>query len=65
MHSGLLRSLADVVDFFDRGGDPSGGYVGQSVLQPLGLTDEEKADLVLFLNALEGPGPSKELLASP
>jgi cytochrome c peroxidase len=65
MHSGLLLTLSEVVDFFDRGGDPSGSYLGESVLQPLGLTDEEKADLVLFLNALEGPGPPKELLASP
>ncbi len=65
MHSGLLRSLADVVDFFDRGGDPSGGYIGQSELHPLGLTSDEKTDLVLFLNALEGPGPAKELLAPP
>jgi cytochrome c peroxidase len=65
MHSGLLRTLADVVAFFDRGGDPSGSYVGQSVLQPLGLTAEEKSDLVSFLKALEGPGPSPELLAIP
>ncbi len=65
MHSGLLRTLADVVDFFDRGGDASGSYLGESVLHPLGLTDEEKANLVLFLNALEGPGPAPELLGPP
>jgi cytochrome c peroxidase len=64
MHSGLLRSLSEVVDFFDRGGDPSDGYLGESVLHPLGLTHEEKSDLVLFLNALEGPGPPQELLVS-
>ena len=65
MHSGLLRTLADVVDFFDRGGDPAGSYVGQGVLSPLGLTDVEKADLVAFLNALDGPGPARELLEAP
>jgi cytochrome c peroxidase len=65
MHSGLLRTLSDVVDFFDRGGDPSGSYLGESELRPLGLTSDEKTDLVVFLNALEGPGPAKELLASP
>jgi cytochrome c peroxidase len=64
MHSGLLRTLAEVVEFFDRGGDP-GGYVGKSVLSPLGLTDVEKAALVAFLNALEGPGPAPELLEVP
>lgn len=62
MHSGLLRTLDDVVAFFDRGGDPAGSYVGKSVLSPLGLTDVEKADLVAFLKALEGPGPAPELL---
>jgi cytochrome c peroxidase len=65
MHSGLLRTLDDVVAFFDRGGDPSGSYVGESVLSPLGLTDTEKADLVAFLKALEGPGPAAELLEAP
>jgi len=65
MHSGLLRTLADVVAFFDRGGDPRGSYLGDSVLSPLGLTDQEKADLVSFLKTLDGPGPSAELLAIP
>jgi len=65
MHSGLLATLSDVVAFFDRGGDPRGSYVGESVLSPLGLTDQEKADLVSFLKALEGPGPSPDLLAIP
>lgn len=65
MHSGLLLSLEDVVAFFDRGGDPAGSYLGTSVLHPLGLTDDEKTNLVAFLRALDGPGPSAELLAVP
>jgi cytochrome c peroxidase len=65
MHSGLLLKLEDVVAFFDRGGDPAGSYLGESVLHPLGLSDDEKANLVAFLKALEGPGPSVELLAVP
>jgi cytochrome c peroxidase len=65
MHSGLLHSLDDVVAFFDRGGDAAGSYVGQGVLRPLGLTAEERADLVAFLKSLDGPGPRKELLAEP
>jgi len=65
MHSGLLGTLSDVVAFFDRGGDPSGSYVGENVLSPLGLTDQERADLVAFLKALDGPGPSPDLLATP
>jgi cytochrome c peroxidase len=54
MHSGLLHSLEEVVAFFNRGGDASGSYVGTSVLQPLGLTSAEEADLVAFLRALDG-----------
>jgi cytochrome c peroxidase len=57
MHSGLIGSLADVVAFFNRGGDGPGSYVGTSVLAPLGLSDDEQADLVAFLGALDGHAP--------
>jgi cytochrome c peroxidase len=57
MHSGLLHSLEEVVAFFDRGGDAPGTYVGKGVLSPLGLTTEERADLVAFLRALDGNAP--------
>jgi cytochrome c peroxidase len=65
MHSGLLPTLEDVVAFFNRGGDPAGSYMGQSEIEPLGLTGSEQVDLVAFLNALEGPGPSAKLLGAP
>lgn len=61
MHTAQIRSLAQVVDFFDRGGDGPGLF-GKNELHPLGLTDGEKADLVKFLLALAGPGPDKVLL---
>jgi len=64
MHTGQLASLDDVVRFFSRGGDPS-GYPGQNELQPLGLTAEEQAALVAFLNALDGPGPDPALEVAP
>jgi cytochrome c peroxidase len=54
MHSALIGSLEDVVAFFNRGGDARGTYMGTSVLAPLGLSDDEQADLVTFLRALEG-----------
>jgi len=54
MHSGLLHSLEEVVAFFNRGGDAAGSYVGTAVLEPLGLTADEEADLVAFLRALDG-----------
>lgn len=52
MHDGSLATLRDVVEFFDRGGNPSPGRDPRIV--PLGLTEQEKADLVAFLESLTG-----------
>jgi cytochrome c peroxidase len=60
MHTGQHKSLASVVAFFSRGGDPA-GYPGTNELAPLELSDEEKADLVAFLGSLQGPGADAEL----
>lgn len=65
MHTAQLRTVADVVAFFDAGGDPPGPYPGTSELQPLGLTDDERADLAAFLTALDGEGPDPALLTAP
>jgi hypothetical protein len=60
-----------VVDFFDAGGHVRSdapavaGFVGQSELVPLGLSERQKDDLVAFLEALEGEGPPEELLRDP
>lgn len=52
MHNGVFLILEEVVDFYDQGG---GDHPHKSpLLKPLGLTDEEKADLVEFLNSLTG-----------
>ncbi len=64
MHTGQLLTLAEVVDFFDGGGDHF-GFPGQSELSPLGLTARERADLVAFLATLTGPGPREALLSPP
>lgn len=55
MHNGIFKTLDDVVEFYDRGGDKSGA------VQPLGLTDQEKKDLVAFLDSLSG----KEMAVEP
>ena len=52
MRSGAFATLAEVVDFYD-----AGGGSGNTVLEPLALTDEEKADLVAFLEALSMDAP--------
>ena len=51
MHNGALRTLEDVVDFFDQGGGPdlSGTGTKDPAIVPLGLTSQEKSDLVTFL----------------
>lgn len=48
MHNGIFKTLEDVMEFYNRGGNKSGA------LQPLGLTDQEKKDLIAFLAALSG-----------
>ena len=54
MHDGGLRTLADVVAFYDRGGEQ---HDGQSPhVRPLGLTDEESRALVAFLGTLTSSG---------
>ena len=52
MHNGVMATLGEVVRFYDAGGgdDP----LKDERLQPLGLTESEKADLVAFLEALSG-----------
>jgi cytochrome c peroxidase len=52
MHDGSLRTLEDVVLFYDRGAHPHPGLDPR--LRPLGLTESERAALVEFLEALTG-----------
>jgi len=61
MHTGQFRKLEDVVDFFARGGD-RGGFLGENELERLELSSRDRADLVAFLRALDGPGPEAHLL---
>lgn len=50
MHNGIFATLEEVIEFFDRGGGK-----GNRVLQPLGLTPAEKAQLRSFMaEALTG-----------
>jgi cytochrome c peroxidase len=66
LHAAQLRSLADAVYFFNLGGDPH-GYQGvkDPRIVPLGLTSEERGQLVAFLKALDGSGPDPSLTAEP
>jgi cytochrome c peroxidase len=52
MHNGALATLADVVAFYDRGGGDDAHK--SPLLEPLGLSESERGDLVAFLRALTG-----------
>lgn len=52
LHDGSEKTLADVVEFYDRGGVPNPNL--DPLILPLHLTAREKADLVAFLEALSG-----------
>lgn len=52
MHDGSLATLEDVVDYYDRGGNPSPGL--DEELGRLDPTNSEKQVLVTFLRSLSG-----------
>jgi cytochrome c peroxidase len=52
MHDGSLASLPEVVDFYDQGGVPN--ELLSPLIRPLELSDDEKDDLVAFLESLTG-----------
>jgi cytochrome c peroxidase len=60
MHNGVFYTMEEVVDFYNRGGfDEEGKTTAfpenkSKLIKPLGLTDEEKEDLVAFLEAFSG-----------
>jgi cytochrome c peroxidase len=54
MHAGQLATLKDVVWFYNRGGDRDGAGTPSRFMVPLGLSEDEQSDLVLFLEALTG-----------
>ena len=62
MHDGTLVTLADVVDFYDRGGNPNPRLDPE--VRPLRLTDTEKQELTAFLAALNGAGCARRLVGT-
>jgi len=52
MHNGALKTLDEVIEFYNKGGEPVPGK--DLSITPLTLTDQEKKDLVEFLKALTG-----------
>ncbi len=52
MHNGSMSTLRDVIDFYDAGGVANEGL--SPLIRPLGLSAQEKEDLVRFLESLTG-----------
>jgi cytochrome c peroxidase len=52
MHDGSLRTLEEVIAFYDRGGHEHA--LRSPLIRPLGLSAEEKEALVAFLHSLTG-----------
>jgi cytochrome c peroxidase len=65
MHNGALPTLADVIDYYDRGGSPAGAGNKDPALEVLGLGATEKADLGAFLATLTGQPLPAALIAEP
>ncbi len=54
MHDGSLKTLEEVVEFYNRGGGKNPSL--DPLMGPLGLSKEEVRDLAAFLRALSEPG---------
>ena len=52
MHDGSEKTLKEVIEFYNRGGDVDENK--SPFITPLGLSDQEVNDLVEFMKALEG-----------
>ena len=57
MHDGSIKTLAEVIEHYDKGGDKN--RLIDAKIFPLHLTQQEKADLVAFMRALTSPQYSK------
>ena len=52
MHNGMIKTLEDVVDFYNEGGGQDSHK--SELMKPLNLSSKEQKDLVAFLKALTG-----------
>mgnify|MGYP006269184493 CR=1 FL=1 len=52
MHNGSMKSLEEVVEFYDRGGNLTNANHFETFVFPQGFSAQDKADLVAFLKSL-------------
>lgn len=55
MHDGSLKTLEEVMEFYNRGGSPGPNL--DPLIRPLNLAEQEIVDLVAFMQALTGRMP--------
>lgn len=63
MRNGIYNTLEEVVEHYNRGGDVKDNLSPN--MAPLGLTEQEKKDLVAFMKALTGPALRVEVPRLP
>jgi len=63
MHDGSVKTLEAVIDLYDRGGIER--MSRSELISPLSLSKDEKADLIAFLQTLNGPAESVQVPALP
>lgn len=63
MHNGIYSTLEEVIEHYDRGGDNKSNLSPN--MKPLGLTDQEKKDLLAFMKSLTGPAIRVEIPRLP
>jgi cytochrome c peroxidase len=66
MHAGQLETLEDVIEHYSKLENfVSADHHRETILEPLNLTEQQKNDLIAFLESLTAPLPDKTLLAKP
>ena len=55
MHNGVFGTLEEVIEFYNRGGDDN--LNKSPLMRPLGLSEQEKKDLLAFLLSLSSDQP--------
>ena len=63
MHDGSLKSLAEVVEHYAKGGTPNPWLSDK--IKKIELTAQDKQDLVAFMEACTGPFPKVETARLP
>lgn len=63
MHDGSVKTLEEVVEFYNKGGEPNQWL--DPKIKKLNLTDQEKKDLVAFMEACTGDFPKVETARLP